>query len=92
MNVLYVLNVYNIRTIIQFHCVGSDSLSDWALSTLSRSGYVLIPSWTRFGYGQISIETVTHSLAPDLFWYGLCTFIQWISSQQLLKNCSKINF
>ena len=29
---------------------------------LEGSGHPWIPTWTRFGYGQISVETATHSL------------------------------
>ena len=48
--------------------VGSTFLSDWALHRIyvpygvwEGGSYTWITSWTGFDYGQISIETATHS-------------------------------
>ncbi len=52
-----------IRKMFQFYVLKLFSHDQVTVECKKGSGYAWIPSWTSFGYGQISIETETYSLA-----------------------------
>ncbi len=50
------------RNTVTVSCVGSYFLSDWTLRADRGGDYTGMPSQIRLPYGQLQIETATHSL------------------------------